>query len=370
MTIHAGAIQSDDSECIEAERQNILEDIRRGLAEDSENVVVAVECVLKLRGYMWQRGLWSEWSRDVEAAILASEQKGLLEYAARLRAYLAGLSEARGRWDEVLDLTRNFIRKSSDPEALRDALFHRGTALHNLGKSRESLKLYEQARSLTSDLSGRAAIDHKVSRVLKTLGRKESGAVLLEGALDIARSNGDRWFLAELLLDKVGYIAKTDATAALELAEESRSIYASLNFTRGLAYAEIQCGRLLAVVGDECRAGEFFEAALRRLRRESYLPGQSHGYFFRGLVHLLRGSTEAAHQDFVAAFLSAREARYHRMEIATAAGVLTTALRGRIDIGRSVLLTLSVPSWWKVIGVAIQLQLRGAEAVLKQGLPA
>lgn len=369
MTAHARAIKSEDAACIEADLENVRITIRRGLSGSASSTEVeAVECVLLLRSYMWQRGLWSDWSHDVEAAIISSDRNGLKHYAARLRAYLAGLYEARGRWREVVELSTKVLESTSDPEALGDALFHRGTALHNLGRSRKALKAYAGALRLSPDSTRRAAINHKVSRVLKALGKRGAAESCLDQTVEVARNSGDRWFYAELLLDKVGYVRSTQLGAALKLAEESLAIYSDLAFARGVAYAELQCGRLLALLGDDCRSNECFETALRRFRRESYLPGQAHGHFLRGLARLAQGSVQASREDFWEACATARESEYRRMAIAGAAGALIAALKGRVQIGATLLLVLRTQDWWKALGLALQLQIRGAESVLRKGM--
>lgn len=370
MTAHARTIRSEDAARIDADRDNVRISIRYGLSSSRAEVELAVECVLNLRSYMWQRGLWADWSRDVEAAIVACDGQGLTLYAARLRAYLAGLHEACGNWKEVLQLSKRVLESANDAEALRDALFHRATALHNLGSLRKALRAYAKARDLSSDSLRRAAIDHKVSRVLKALGKRDSAEAHLEKALEAARIARDQWFYAELLLDKVGYLGGTEFEAALKLAQESLSIYSGLGFLRGVAFAETQCGRLHALLGDDRRSNDYFERALRRFRRESYRPGQSHAHFFRGLVRLLRGAAQASHEDFLEACTAARLVNYRRMLVAATSGALLAALRGRIKIAETALLVFRTRDWWKVLSLALQFQVRGIEAVLKEGMRA
>ncbi len=368
MTAHSRAITQEDIDQIESDLGNIVLSVRNALYTSSDlDAASAIECVLCLRSYMWQSGHWSSWRYDVEAAITLADSHGLNDPASKLRAYLAGLLEALGDWRQVVSIANHVLMSSQDPEAMCDAHFHLGTALHNLGKPRRAMKAYEAAIQHAPDPSRRAAIEHKMSRVLKAMGRVREAERCVDQLLDFARDAGDLWFRAELLLDKVGYVRARAPENALALTDESLTIYTALGFTRGIAYAELERGRLFAILGDYPKASEYMDMAIRRFRREGYLPGQTRSYFLYGLAYLAQNSFQAAHVNFIDACKCASQNAYLRMEIAGAAGALVAAMRGGLQRSSTLHLAWHAHTFY-TFALALLIHLRGPTTILRKGI--
>lgn len=251
----------------------------------------ALEAVLGLRQYMWERGAWRVWDDYVIDAIKAARGLTRNDDAAALTIYRAGLREALGDWEETLSLVNAALDLSTHPETTADALLYRGTALHNKGHFLKAYFAFARGLRVSTQDSTRMRLKLKLSRTLRALRFKKRAERLVDELL--SWRSASKWFTAEVILEKVGYL-RSDPKIALQYAERGLSLYQDLGFERGIAYSELAIGQARLRLDELSRASSHLERSAAIFLNTQYWPGMAHVEFTRGLMAFREGNYRSA----------------------------------------------------------------------------
>jgi tetratricopeptide (TPR) repeat protein len=262
----------------------VLDSISAGLGYDPANQD-ALEAILDLRQYMWERGAWSIWDDYVVDAINVAEKLSRPTDAAILTIHRAGLREALGDWEQTLSLVNKSLSLAPDPDTKADALLYGGTALHNKGDMWKAYSCFREGLELTTRDSTRMRIKLKLSRTARALGRTRMARELVDELL--RWKDASKWFSAEVVLEKVGYL-KDNPEAALTYARRGLELYQELGFERGIAYAELALGQVFILLKRLEQASIHLERSAALFLKSQYWPGMAHVEFARGRISMKR----------------------------------------------------------------------------------
>jgi tetratricopeptide (TPR) repeat protein len=258
----------------------VLSSIGDGLGHESASHY-ALEAVLGLRQYMWERGAWRIWDRYVVEAIAVAETLSRFTDAATLIIYRAGLREALGDWEEALSLVEKALSLASDPDTKAEALLYRGAALHNKGNYWKAFSYFREGLAIATLEATRMRIKLKLSRTARALGCKRKAEALVDELLSWKAAS--KWFAAEIVLEKVGYL-KSRPEEALQYAARGLELYQELRFERGIAYAELALGRVCIELNRLDRASSHLERSASLFLKSQYWPGMAHVALARGRI--------------------------------------------------------------------------------------
>lgn len=319
---------------VNPEPENIDLSIRAALDDPSGDAVAArigIECTLLLREERWYGGRWREFEPLVREAIEVCDALGNDEAWADLMAYRAGLNEARGRWEQCVRLAEQTLQRTNDPTKRAEALLHSASALHNLGQDGRALRELQRAlSSAANDGAQSMRLKHKLHRVQAALGRRRSADALLDEVLAWARRTGSGTsFEAELLLDRAGRLRTSRPSEAMRLVARARYTYKRLGLVRGIAYANLEAGRIYSGLGMMERAGLYFERARTSFEAQAYAPGLAHALLGLGEVAMAKGALPQAIGLFKESVRHARGVGYRVAALRASAKAFIAAVRAR-----------------------------------------
>lgn len=295
---------------------------------DPEAAACAVEVALLLREPMWRQAAWRNLDRDAALAAAAAIRLGFPEKAASLLVYRAGVREALGEWREVEPLVRQALTLGKNRGMRAEAMLHLGTASHNLGRYAGALSAFSSGLEACQTKDMRHRILQKLYRTERAIGNVDSALEII-AALDSEVAPADRWFRAELILDRAALVRSSNPHLALELAKEAKEMYLALRFTRGEAYADLERGRSLRASGDWKAAAESLSQAKAIFDRTRYLPGACHVRFEQAQISMDRGDITRALQLFGESYALARQIRYHSALLRISVGQWNAHWRAR-----------------------------------------
>lgn len=257
------------------------------LMADLEAREAAIECVLMLRTPMWRQGLWQRFEADVDLAIAAAAEAGLTRQYCDIIAYKAGLSEALGRWWDVVHTAREAMEMARAPAVVAEAAIHLGVALHQLGRPCEAARVLAESLAVGHGRDHVVRVLHKYHRILRAVGRAVAARRILDGIIDFA----DEWLRAEMLLDRASLLRRSGPHRALACLEEARAIYEKRAFVRGLAYVDLEEGFTFLALGQFEPASTSLARAEAAFAAEFYGPGRAHSAYAKALLARQVGSS-------------------------------------------------------------------------------
>jgi len=272
-----------------------LQSVHDALAEplDPEAAECAIEVALLLREPMWRQAAWRDLDSDAALAAEAAVRLGFPDKAAALLTHLAGVREALGEWSAVEPLVKRAMKLGGDSSTRAEAMLHLGTAAHNHGHFARARSTFLRGLKIAPTPAMRHRILQPLYRTERALGRRDHAHGIVDELIrDVPPA--DKWFHAELKLDKATFLRSVDPAAALALANEARQIYLGLRFTRGEAYADLECARALRVLGEPDAALAHLSQAKAIFDRTRYSPGGSHVRFEQGRIAFDRGDFRQA----------------------------------------------------------------------------
>ncbi|HLK88861.1 MAG TPA: tetratricopeptide repeat protein [Polyangia bacterium] len=226
------------------------------------------------------------------AAAHGSEREQRLEWLARLyldagdarraaTAYVtaAGLARDHLLLDraQALYLAGLRLYELDDAVAKMDTLYAAGDVAARLGRTRESVGLFQEMLRLAwrLDLPAKGGAAHgRIGRLLSTLGENARARAHLELAQKLFEVAGD-WPGVAAALDDVGRIhfLMGEPERSLERHRAALGVREQLGDDRGRALTLSRLGQVLRATGALSGAGEHFRAALELRRRISDRPG-------------------------------------------------------------------------------------------------
>ncbi len=164
-----------------------------------------------------------------------------------------------------------------DAVAKMDALYAAGDVAARLGRTRESVGLFQEMLRLAwrLDLPAKGGAAHgRIGRLLSTLGENTRALSHLELAQKLFEVAGD-WPGVAAALDDVGriYFLMGEPERSLERHRSALAVREQLGDERGRSLTLSRLGQVLRATGALAAAGEHFRAALDLRRRISNLPG-------------------------------------------------------------------------------------------------
>ena len=164
-----------------------------------------------------------------------------------------------------------------DAVAKMDALYAAGDVAARLGRTRESVGLFQEMLRLAwrLDLPAKGGAAHgRIGRLLSTLGENTRALSHLELAQKLFEVAGD-WPGVAAALDDVGRIhfLMGEPERSLERHRSALAVREQLGDDRGRSLTLSRLGQVLRATGALSAAGEHFRAALDLRRRISNLPG-------------------------------------------------------------------------------------------------
>ena len=164
-----------------------------------------------------------------------------------------------------------------DAVAKMDALYAAGDVAARLGRTRESVGLFQEMLRLAwrLDLPAKGGAAHgRIGRLLSTLGENARALSHLELAQKLFEVAGD-WPGVAAALDDVGRIhfLMGEPERSLERHRSALAVREQLGDDRGRSLTLSRLGQVLRATGALAAAGEHFRAALELRRRISNLPG-------------------------------------------------------------------------------------------------
>ncbi len=164
-----------------------------------------------------------------------------------------------------------------DAVAKMDALYAAGDVAARLGRTRESVGLFQEMLRLAwrLDLPAKGGAAHgRIGRLLSTLGENARALSHLELAQKLFEVAGD-WPGVAAALDDVGRIhfLMGEPERSLERHRSALGVREQLGDDRGRSLTLSRLGQVLRATGALAAAGEHFRAALDLRRRISNLPG-------------------------------------------------------------------------------------------------
>jgi tetratricopeptide (TPR) repeat protein len=276
---------------------------------DTDAAACAIEVALLLREPMWRQAAWRDLDGDAALAAEAAVRLSLPEEAAALFVYRAGVMEALGRWAEVEPLARRALALGNAAATKAEAMLHLGTASHYFSRYSEAKAAFARGLAAAPTEAARQRILHKLSRTEKAIGRRRQALHIIEELIRTVPA-ADRWFHAELRLDRAAFFRRKDPNVALALAEEAKEIYTTLGFPRGQAYADLELARNLRRLGNPERALACLSQAKAVFDRSLYKPGASHVRFEQGRIALDRGDGREALRLLRESYEFARQGNY------------------------------------------------------------
>ncbi len=164
-----------------------------------------------------------------------------------------------------------------DAVAKMDALYAAGDVAARLGRTRESVGLFQEMLRLAwrLDLPAKGGAAHgRIGRLLSTLGENARALSHLELAQKLFEVAGD-WPGVAAALDDVGRIhfLMGAPERSLERHRSALAVREQLGDDRGRSLTLSRLGQVLRATGALSAAGEHFRAALDLRRRISNLPG-------------------------------------------------------------------------------------------------
>lgn len=246
---------------------------------------LGIQATLVMSGSMWRRGSFQPFEPVVAHGVATAERLGDRDSLAALLTLQAGLREALGDWITTLSLARRARPLIRSPTVAVDLSVYAGAAAHNLGRYRQALDILADGAAAASDSAGRRRVLHKQHRTLAALGRRREALKLLEDVFSVPPEI-EPWFHAEVMLDKAALLRRSNPSEALHLCEEAKSLSERSGFYRGVAYAELEYGRVQVVQGRHSLAAVAFSNARRAFDETRYSPGRSHVRFEQGRQEL------------------------------------------------------------------------------------
>jgi tetratricopeptide (TPR) repeat protein len=164
-----------------------------------------------------------------------------------------------------------------DAVAKMDALYAAGDVAARLGRTRESVGLFQEMLRIAwrLDLPAKGGAAHgRIGRLLSTLGENARALSHLELAQKLFEVAGD-WPGVAAALDDVGRIhfLMGEPERSLERHRSALAVREQLGDDRGRSLTLSRLGQVLRATGALSAAGEHFRAALDLRRRISDLPG-------------------------------------------------------------------------------------------------
>lgn len=267
---------------------------------DEELVELGVQATFSLRKSMWRASHFRRFMPVVRAARRSALRMNDRRSSGALAIHEAGLLEALGDWGAVLEITSDagqLITLEMSEAAKAELLVYEGAALHNLGKHKLALEKLSAASKYADEETLLAHARHKLHRTLKALGRNREAAELLDSVFPMVPEN-DQYFLAELCLDKASMFTRTDPEQALSLSFKAKSLCIKSAFSRGLAYANLQCGRAYLQMNNYRRAEKELANARAEFVESGYVPGQTHVRYEQGVLQYRLKNFELASELF------------------------------------------------------------------------
>jgi len=164
-----------------------------------------------------------------------------------------------------------------DAVAKMDALYAAGDVAARLGRTRESVGLFQEMLRIAwrLDLPAKGGAAHgRIGRLLSTLGENARALSHLELAQKLFEVAGD-WPGVAAALDDVGRIhfLMGEPERSLDRHRSALAVREQLGDDRGRSLTLSRLGQVLRATGALSAAGEHFRAALDLRRRISNLPG-------------------------------------------------------------------------------------------------
>ena len=207
------------------------------------------------------------------------EEAGDGRRAAYCYVTAAGLARDHLLLDRAHALYLAGIRHLDLDEAVTkmDALYAAGDVAARLGRTRESVGLFQEMLRLAwrLDLPAKGGAAHgRIGRLLSTLGENSRALAHLELAQKLFEVAGD-WPGVAAALDDVGRIhfLMGEPERSLERHRSALAVREQLGDDRGRSLTLSRLGQVLRATGALGAAGEHFRAALDLRRRISDLPG-------------------------------------------------------------------------------------------------
>jgi len=239
-----------------------------------------------------RKGFAAQWLESRGGAATAPEREQRLEALARLyeeagdarrAAYCYVTAAALARDHLLLDRAHALylagirLLELDDAVAKMDALYAAGDVAARLGRTRESVGLFQEMLRLAwrLDLPAKGGAAHgRIGRLLSTMGENARARAHLELAHKLFEVAGDGPGVAAAL-DDVGRIhfLMGEPERSLERHRAALSVREQLGDDRGRALTLSRLGQVLRATGALTAADEHFRAALELRRRISDLPG-------------------------------------------------------------------------------------------------
>jgi tetratricopeptide (TPR) repeat protein len=207
------------------------------------------------------------------------EEAGDAQRAAYCYVTAAGLARDHLLLDRAHALYLAGIRhlELDDAVAKMDALYAAGDVAARLGRTRESVGLFQEMLRLAwrLDLPAKGGAAHgRIGRLLSTLGENARALSHLELAQKLFEVAGD-WPGVAAALDDVGRIhfLMGAPERSLERHRSALTVREQLGDDRGRSLTLSRLGQVLRATGALSAAGEHYRAALDLRRRISNLPG-------------------------------------------------------------------------------------------------
>jgi tetratricopeptide (TPR) repeat protein len=215
----------------------------------------------------------------LEALARLYEEAGDGRRAAYCLVMAAGLARDHLLLDRAHALYLAGIRHFDLEDALAkmDALYAAGDVAARLGRTRESVGLFQEMLRLAwrLDLPAKGGAAHgRIGRLLSTLGENARARAHLELAQKLFEVAGD-WQGVAAALDDVGRIhfLMGEPEKSLERHRSALAVREQLGDDRGRSLTLSRLGQVQRATGALSAAGEHFRAALDLRRRISDLPG-------------------------------------------------------------------------------------------------
>jgi len=207
------------------------------------------------------------------------EEAGDVRRAAYCYVTAAGLARDHLLLDRAHALYLAGIRhlELDDAVTKMDALYAAGDVAARLGRTRESVGLFQEMLRLAwrLDLPAKGGAAHgRIGRLLSTLGENARARSHLELAQKLFEVAGD-WPGVAAALDDVGRIhfLMGEPEQSLERHRSALAVREQLGDERGRSLTLSRLGQVLRATGALSAAGDNFRAALDLRRRISNLPG-------------------------------------------------------------------------------------------------
>jgi tetratricopeptide (TPR) repeat protein len=252
---------------------------RRLLEADAASELTKRRKVFAAQWLESRGGLANDREHRLEVLARLYEEAGDARRAAYCFVTAAGLARDRLLLDRAHALYMAGIRHLDLDDAVSkmDALYAAGDVAARLGRTRESVGLFQEMLRLAwrLDLPAKGGAAHgRIGRLLSTLGENARARSHLELAQTLFEVAGDGPGVAAAL-DDIGRIhfLMGEPERSLERHRAALTVREQLGDDRGRSLTLSRLGQVLKATGALAAAGEHFRAALELRRRISDLPG-------------------------------------------------------------------------------------------------